>query len=137
MPLSFEGVYKLTNLRGNLLPSPLIAMAPRERKEVVGELGERPVIQYLVPNEVNGGHTLAGTLVIDKGEQIIYRDDVLEGDDGEPVYWMFEPLTLENWEAMSSGVTGAKQIRSQVKTDVALREFYHSDWVDGWWEQGA
>lgn len=141
MPLNFTGMYKLIDATLNYIRVPQIAMAPRHVDIEVPELGGvHEAWQYLVPNDVNLGHTIVGQVVTDEDDFFEIQDLIREGDDGEPVVWRFEPLTFEVWTQMGKDgyVSGWDVLKDAITDDDSLSNFYYHEWLLSrleWWHE--
>jgi hypothetical protein len=125
MPLQYDQVYLLTNVGGNFLEAPMIAMGVRERHGHSEKGGWRQMYQFLVNNDVHGGHQIFGDVVLDEDGVVELKDIEKVGDDGKEVVWRFEPLTLELWRTLGAQghILGYEEIDS-IPSDAELHEFY-------------
>lgn len=141
MPLNFTGIYKLSDVNQNYIRVSQIAMAPRVVK-VKGRdsEGTREQYQFLVPNDVNLGHTIFGKVEADDEHKFELEDTDRQGDDGKPVLWRFEPLTLKLWNEMGEKgeIGGWEELKASVKDDSELLHFYQYEWLLSrleWWHE--
>jgi len=141
MPLAFTGIYKLSDVNQNLVKAPQIAMAPRKvqvKDRASGKL--RDEYQFLVPNDVNLGHTISGEVGKDDEHSFEIEDSLRQGDDDKPVLWRFEPLTLKLWNEMGEKdeIGGWEALKDSIKDDEALLHFYRYEWLLSrleWWHE--
>jgi hypothetical protein len=139
MPLSFKTIYRLSDVNQNYIRHSQIAMAPRKVK-ISGPDGAREEYQFLVPNDVNLGHTIAGNVEKDEEDAIEIEDTERRGEDGKPVLWRFEPLTLKLWNEMGEAgeIEGWEELGSAIKDDAELKHFYRYEWLLPrleWWSE--
>ena len=138
MPFDFKTVYVLTNLTGNFLPAPMVAVGVR-RTNAHDEKGRwRPQWQYLVNNDVHGGHELFGEIVRDDEDGVVeVQDSEKVGDDGKPVVWRFDPLTLAKWHDLGAQgeVIGYEKMKDAFVNDYQVCEFYREKFLPDWWEE--
>jgi len=143
MPLDFANIYMLSDVNQNFIKVQQIAMAPRVVKVKNRATGkQQDEWQFLVPSEVNMGHTIMGTVKSDKDDVVEILDEGRDGDDGKPIVWRFEPLTLEAWNAMGErgDVDGWEELTKKMHDDKDLLHFYKYDWVlprMEWWKDTA
>lgn len=141
MPLDFTGIYKLSDVNQNYIRSPQIAMAPRKVKLKDPDSGEvLEQYQFLIPNEVNLGHTISGEIETDTDKAFELKDTERKSDDGKPILWRFEPLTLKLWNEMGEhgDVNGWGTLKDKIKDDDALLDFYRHEWLLTrleWWHE--
>lgn len=141
MPLDFTSIYLLSDVNGNFMKAQQIAMAPRKVSVSDPETNhDYDEWQFLVPTETNLGHTIDGTVKKDEGGVVEIQDNRREGNDGKPVLWRFEPLTLEAWNKMGErgDIDGWEELKDQMKNDADLIHFYRHDWLLSrleWWKQ--
>jgi hypothetical protein len=140
MPLEFSGIYALYDVNQNYIRVTQVAMAPREVQVVDGDSGKKvKEWQFLVPNDVNLGHTIVGAIVLDKDGVVVVEDKRRTGDDGKAVMWRFEPLTYSAWKKIGEGggISGYKHILPKIKSDEDVLHLYRSDWLRpcmDWWK---
>lgn len=141
MPLAFTGIYKLSDVNQNLVRSPQIAMAPRKVKVKDPDSGKlREQYQFLVPNDVNLGHTIFGKVEKDEEDVFELEDTQRQGEDDKPVLWRFEPLTLKLWNEMGEEgeIGGWEELKDSFKSDKELLHFYRYEWLLSrleWWHE--
>jgi hypothetical protein len=133
MPFDFHEIYMLSNPTGNYMPVKQIAFGVRKSPD------DEEGYQFLTNNDVDGGHSISGKIIHDADGVIVFEDDKQQSDDGKPVDWRFEPLTLKNWLEMGTegSMIGFDQLRTQFKSDEDVRGFYLRDWLDDfdWWKE--
>jgi len=141
MPLSFAGIYKLSDVNQSFVKAPQIAIAPRKVKVKDPDSGKtREDYQFLVANDVSLGHTISGEVGADDEGQFEIEDDERRGNDGKPVLWRFEPLTLKLWNEMGENdeISGWNELKSSIKDDADLLNFYRQEWLSPsleWWNE--
>jgi hypothetical protein len=141
MPLKFSSIYVLSDVNQNFIKVQQIAMAPRVVKvknPITGDAQEE--WQFLVPSEVSMGHTVLGEVVSDTDSTVDIEDKGRIGDDGNPILWRFEPLTLAAWNAMGErgDIDGWEVLTKNLHTDEELLRFYNYDWLLPrleWWKE--
>lgn len=135
MGLKFREIYRLTNLGGNYLPGSMVVIGVRP------DVDEPPdtAWQFLVNNEVHGGHAILGKILSELADGTVeVLDSDRKGDDGGSVIWRFEPLTLARFlEMVDEGDVGGDPdvLRSTFKSDAEVREFYEEKYLDDWWQE--
>jgi hypothetical protein len=141
MPLNFVGIYVLSDVNQNYIKVQQIAMAPRVVKVKDPSTGKKQdEWQFLVPSEVNMGHTIMGDVTSDEEGVVEIEDKGREGDDGGTVLWRFEPLTLEAWNTMGErgDIDGWEELTKSFHTDDDLLHFYKYEWMLPrleWWKE--
>lgn len=141
MPLDFTGIYKVSDINQNYIRVPQIGMAPRKVSVMLeDEPNPRDQYQFLVPNDVNLGHTIIGTIVQDDKTGVVIEDEDRVGDDGGTVLWRFEPLTRVLWDEMGSQgyISGWDELKLTLTDDESVLHFYNYDWLLTrleWWKE--
>lgn len=138
MPLEFNQVYLLTNPGGNFMPVPMVALGIRpvhDRPEHSDEWVAG--WQFLVDSDGQGGHQILGDIIRDDGGTVVVQDVDKTGDDGNPVLWRFEPLTLPVWHtyARKVEVSGREKLKKAFRHDNDLRNFYRERHLDPSWSE--
>lgn len=140
MPFDFTGIYKLSDVNQNYVKASQIAMAPRHVKVPSPEGGTHEEWQFLTANKVNLGHTIIGDITEDTDKSVEIEDDDRHGNDGKPVLWRFEPLTLKLWNEMGEKgeIGGWEELKETINSDEAVIHFYQNDWLQpclDWWHE--
>lgn len=141
MPLDFTGIYKLSDVNQNYVKTPQIAMAPKKVKVKDSHTGKTfEQYQFLVPNECSLGHTISGKVHADSDHSFEIEDHQRKSDDGKPIIWRFEPLTLKLWNEMGENgdVASWEKMKDDIKSDDDLLHFYKYEWLlprMEWWAE--
>lgn len=83
----------------------------------------------------DSGHEIYGRVISDNDDVILMEDLYNIGSNGSPVVWKFEVMTLERWREMRDAVSGYEQIKSKLKTDEELLDFYQAEFLHDWWQE--
>lgn len=141
MPFSFDEVYRLTDVSGSYLDSPMVALGVR--KVQAPEAGEgQETYQFLVNNPVHGGHQVIGKIVRDEEGVIELADSSKKTSEGKSVRWRFEPLTFDMWKAMGeAGSVGSYEeflrlVENEPYPTRRLKQEYRDLYLDtDWWTE--
>lgn len=133
MPFDFEQVYLLTNPSQNFMRSAKIALGvrpTRDRPEHSDDFVSG--WQFLVDSDAHGGHQILGDIIRDEGGLIEVQDIDKRGEDGKPVVWRFEPLTLPVWStyARKAEVGGYEELKKSFRHDNDMLDFYREKYLD-------
>ena len=137
MALNFNEVYLLTNPSKNFLEARIIAMGVRNRQAVDKDDNWRTCIQFVINSD--RGHQIFGKTTLDDIETGVVEMEDLEkiSDDGKPVMWRFEPLTLTHWQALGEegSIGGYAKLKEMLLTIGSVKEYYRDQYVDDWWTE--
>lgn len=131
----FRLTYKLTNASENYIgKAAILVVGVRQVQRVpTDQVQKRNVVEFL---KVGGrGHILFGKIEQKDDNTFELVDEIRKGNDGKPVVWKFERLTIENWTQMGEDIVGFARLRRQLVTDELLQNFYLADWLEDWWEE--
>jgi len=128
VPFVFRQVYRLTNPSKNYLGASQIVMGVRAM----------PGGYEFAAASPNWRHEILGRVVEEKDDTLAVLDAVRVGNDGAPVVWLFEPLTLERWRQMKAEIVGFDSLKADLVSTGDIQNFYMADcFPDGWTEVSA
>lgn len=137
MPLRFSAIYKLTG-SSNYLDTPQIALGVRKLRRSPGPgLDETYVYEFVVASVDNWRHEIFGGVLSENGQVVTLLDAVRVGNDGKPVSWRFEPLSLAVWHGMGEAVVGFDELKIQITSDEDLEAFYYSEALPDFWTEAG
>lgn len=133
--LGYRSVCKLTLVSQGQAGFTFVAMAFKVTPTVLPDGTPGVSVRYIVNSPDRFEHRFDAKVLADSPEETILARVSSPDSEEPPLYYNFEPLTLDNWKTME--VWDGEALAKELTSDEMLRNYYWNDWVPSYWTEAS